>query len=145
MAEFVELSEKYLDSLCELENLCFSIPWSKGMFYEEIKSKMTQYILCIENENVIGYAGLWKVMDEGQITNIAVHPDYRRRGIGEKMLKMLIENTKEEGISFYTLEVRESNTGAIKLYEKLGFIKNGLRKEYYADNNENAVLMILEV
>lgn len=145
MAEFVNLSENYLDSLCELEKLCFTIPWTKGMFEEEIKSNMTHYILCVEGKDVIGYAGLWKVVDEGQITNIAVLPDYRRRGIGEKLLLKLIEDTKKDGISFYTLEVRESNINAISLYKKAGFKQNGLRKEYYADNKENAVLMVLEV
>ena len=145
MAKFVELSDEYLNSLCELENLCFSIPWTKGMFEEEIKSNMTHYIICVEDEKVIGYAGLWKVIDEGQITNVAVHPDYRRRGLAQKMLSKLINDTTKLGICSYTLEAREGNIGAISLYKKLGFVQNGLRKEYYADNKENAVLMILEV
>ena len=145
MAEFVYLSEKYLDSLCELEQICFSIPWTKGMFEEEIKSNMTHYILCVEDKKVIGYAGLWKVIDEGQITNVAVHPDYRRQGIAVKMLLKLVNDTKPLGICKYTLEVREGNINAISLYKKIGFVQNGLRKEYYADNKENAVLMVLEV
>ena len=108
------------------------------MFEEEFKSSLTSYFIAVDSETVVGYAGLWKVVDEGQITNIAVSPQYRRQGIANRLINELIERSPD--IKSYTLEVRESNTAARTLYENLSFKAVGLRKGYYSDNGENAVL-----
>ena len=93
------------------------------------------------DNKVIGFAGLWTIVDEGHITNIAVHPDYRGKGIGSKLVKSLIDNSKDWYINDLTLEVRYSNKIAQNLYKKYGFIEEGIRKNYYADNKEDAVIM----
>ena len=92
-------------------------------------------------EDVVGYAGLWKIGDEGHITNVAVAPEQRRKSIGDMLVGALIEVTEEEGITSHTLEVRKSNIGAIRLYEKHGFKVEGERKAYYEDNGEDALIM----
>ena len=94
--------------------------------------------------NVLAYGGMLTVLDEGQITNIATHPDARRRGLGERVTRALLEYGEKNGISFFSLEVRESNVGAIALYEKLGFKRAGVRKNFYKLPTENAVIMIKE-
>jgi len=93
---------------------------------------------------LVGYAGLWAIEDEGHITNVAVHPDYRRMRLGSILVELLIAQTREEGLKRFTLEVRVSNQAAISLYEKFGFVSAGLRKGYYEDNNEDAMIMWLE-
>lgn len=135
------LKIKYLDSLVELENKCFKIPWSKNMFLGDVDNPNAYYILIINDDRVIGYCGLYMVLDESSITNIAVHPDFRRKGLATLMLRNIFEYCLKASISFVTLEVRESNTDAIKLYMDNGFEIVGERKNYYADNRETAILM----
>ena len=138
---FDGLKYNYLDSLFELEKLCFSIPWSKKLFENDISNKNAHYILAVLNGKVIGYCGLYKVLDEADITNIAVHPDFRRQGLAKRMLENIIEYCVVNKIDKITLEVRESNTSAINLYVKEGFKVVGERKNYYSDNRETAILM----
>lgn len=135
------LKTKYLDSLVELENKCFKIPWSKNMFLGDVDNPNAYYILIINDDRVIGYCGLYRVLDESSITNIAVHPDFRKKGLATLMLRNIFEYCLKASISFVTLEVRESNTDAIKLYMDNGFEIVGERKNYYADNRETAILM----
>jgi ribosomal-protein-alanine N-acetyltransferase len=141
----VEISRMSLDDIDDvivLERLSFIIPWSREAFVEELtKNKFALYISARINGRVIGYAGMWKVCDEGHITNVAVHPEYRRNGVGRKLVEGLIELAKKEEISRMTLEVRRSNTVAQELYSKYGFEVDGYRKEYYSDNGEDAVIM----
>ena len=92
----------------------------------------------------VGYAGMWLVLDEGHITNVAIHPDYRGRKLGEKLMRALIQLAADTSLSWMTLEVRRSNVVAQSLYRKLGFIDVGYRKRYYADNKEDALIMALE-
>jgi ribosomal-protein-alanine N-acetyltransferase len=92
-------------------------------------------------ETVVGYGGMWFIIDEAHVTNIAVHPDYRQRKIGEMIVQEMIKTAKENGINGMTLEVRVSNTAAINLYKKLGFVDYGIRKGYYADTGEDALIM----
>ena len=96
----------------------------------------------VESGRVLAYGGMLTVLDEGQITNIATHPDHRRRGLGEAVVRALIEYGEQNGINFISLEVRESNHGAIALYEKLGFVKAGIRKNFYSAPCENGIVMI---
>ena len=135
------LKTKYLDSLVELENKCFKIPWSRNMFLGDVDNPNAYYILIINDDRVIGYCGLYRVLDESSITNIAVHPDFRKKGLATLMLRNIFEYCLKASISFVTLEVRESNTDAIKLYMDNGFEIVGERKNYYADNRETAILM----
>ncbi len=128
--------------ICEIEKLCFSDPWSlESMRYELEKNPAAIYIVAEDEGRIAGYAGLWWITDEGHITNVAVRPEYRGRGIASEIIRTLLEFTEEEGIRDFTLEVRESNIPARNLYEKYGFTVEGVRKGYYRDNKENALIM----
>ena len=140
--EVVSAALEYIDQIMVIENLSFSIPWSRESFLDEISSNRFAHYICAQIDGrIVGYAGMWKVCDEGHITNIAVHPDYRGRGIGEKLLAALIEQAGNGGIRSLTLEVRKNNLVAQRLYIKFGFSVQGIRKAYYSDNNEDALIM----
>jgi [ribosomal protein S18]-alanine N-acetyltransferase len=140
--EIVNMELSHVDDIIVVEKLCFKIPWSREAFIEEItKNKFAIYRSVKAGERVVGYGGMWKVFDEGHITNIAVHPDFRSNGIGSLLLERLINIAVEEGITSLTLEVRKSNLIAQSLYSKYGFEIGGLRKAYYADNREDAIIM----
>jgi len=140
--EISRLTLEDIDDLMVVEKLSFTIPWSKEAFVEEVtNNKFARYIVAKVNGKAIGYAGLWKIFDEGHITNVAVHPEYRRNGVGYMLVKSLIDLAQEENITRMTLEVRKSNIPAQNLYAKFGFKIEGFRKEYYADNREDAIIM----
>lgn len=140
--EVKAMSVEYIDEVMVVENLSFKIPWSKNAFIEEVtNNKFAIYIIALINGNVIGYAGMWKVFDEGHITNVAVHPEFRNNGVGRILIEHLIDRAKTEGITSMTLEVRRSNMPAQRLYKRYGFIESGVRKGYYADNGEDAIIM----
>lgn len=141
MIIFSGLEQKYLAGMAALDVLCFAQPWSIEMFEGEVNSNMARYVVATRNDQVVGYAGLWKVLDEGQITNVAVHPDCRRQGIAKELLERLFAMAVAENLSFLTLEVREGNNAAIALYQELGFATVGRREHYYADKDEAAILM----
>ena len=129
--------------MAALDKLCFASPWSLASFEQELNgNKLALYIAAEdEDEGLIGYAGLWAVVDEGHITNIAVHPDYRNRGLGTLLLGRLIAVSEAGGVVPHTLEVRPSNTAALALYRKFGFQEEGRRKGYYEDNGEDALIL----
>lgn len=136
------LNEEYVDSLVKLEAECFTNPWSTNMFLGDLKSGHTCYIGAFnENDELIGYIGMWKTGGVGEITNVAVHPNHRRRGIASSLIVKLCDFCTERDLLHINLEVRESNDNAILLYEKYGFEKVGLRKNYYKNPTENAILM----
>ncbi|WP_084110854.1 ribosomal protein S18-alanine N-acetyltransferase [Caldanaerobius fijiensis] len=136
------MTEKHLDAVMEIEKEAFTVPWSRESFEMEItRNKCAYYIVAILDEKVVGYGGMWLVVDEAHITNIAVHRDYRGQGIGKKIIEGLIEEAKRRKLMAMTLEVRASNRVAIHLYEKYGFTPFGRRKGYYSDNNEDAIIM----
>ena len=142
MYRIVNLTEEYIESLVGLEKLCFDEPWTKGMFMGDLLSEYTCYFAAIDDDDkVIGYVGMWISVDEGQITNVAVHPDFRRKNVATELLSRLFDICSERGLESITLEVRESNEKAINLYEKNGFSPVGMRKNYYKNPTENAVLM----
>ena len=125
-----------------IENLSFILPWTRHSFLNELVSnKFAHYHVARLNGHIIGYAGLWKVLDEGHITNIAIHPDFRRVGIASKLVDFVISFCSEQSIASLTLEVRKSNLAAQSLYKKYGFVEAGIRKAYYSDNNEDAIIM----
>ena len=133
---------KDAEAIEDLEQICFSQPWSyNSIYYDIAENTKAVYLVAQIEEDVVGYAGLWKIGDEGHITNVAVAPEQRRKSIGDMLVGALIEVTEEEGIPSHTLEVRKSNIGAIRLYEKHGFKVEGERKAYYEDNGEDALIM----
>ena len=138
----VLLNEEHTDNLLKLENKCFSKPWTANMFVGDLKSEHTRYLGAFaENDDLVGYIGMWNAGDAGEITNVAVHPDYRRKGIATLLMDELCSFSQDSGLKQLNLEVRESNGGAIALYEEFGFEKVGLRKNYYKNPAENALLM----
>lgn len=140
--EIIKMLPEHIDGVMTVENLSFSIPWSRESFVDEVTvNTFARYFCAKLNDNVIGYAGMWKVFDEGHITNIAVHPEFRNSGIGSLLMEHMIQIAKSEGITSMTLEVRKGNSAAIRLYEKYNFSVQGLRKGYYADNKEDALIM----
>lgn len=142
MFDIILLNELNIDELVSLEEKCFSSPWTKNMFLGDLKSEHTYYLGAFsENKDLIGYIGMWDVGDTGEITNVAVHPQYRRRGIASLLITELHNICIDKCISYINLEVRESNNNAVSLYEKHGFETVGLRKNYYKNPTENAILM----
>ena len=126
----------------EIEKLCFPDPWSKeSVRFELEENSRAFYVVAEYSGEVVGYAGLWWIEDEGHITNVAVKPGYRNRKIAEGIIKTLISHTSLEGIHHYTLEVRRSNQAAINLYNKFGFEVEGVRPNYYRFEKEDALIM----
>lgn len=119
--------------------------WSKESFLNEISNELARYNCAVDNDgNLLGYSGCWQILEEVHITNIAVSPDFRRQKVGETLLKKIIDDCYENKAKYITLEVRVSNQPAINLYEKYGFKSLGVRKGYYQNNNEDALIMWTE-
>jgi [ribosomal protein S18]-alanine N-acetyltransferase len=134
-----------IDPVQEVERASFPVPWPANAFRHELtQNKNAHYIVAKEGEHIVGYAGLWLSLDEAHITTFAVLPQYRRRKIGERMLLSLFERAEKLGAEWLTLEVRASNLPAQRLYEKYGFRPAGVRRRYYSDNNEDAIIMWTE-
>ncbi|MFQ8603031.1 MAG: ribosomal protein S18-alanine N-acetyltransferase [Anaerovoracaceae bacterium] len=131
-----------VDDIYEIERLCFPDPWSRdSLIYELDKNPRAFYIVAELDDKVVGYAGLWWIGDEGHITNVAVRPGFRNRKIASGIMTVMLDFTTKEGIKHHTLEVRRSNEPAIGLYEKYGFEVEGIRKGYYLNNGEDALIM----
>lgn len=131
-----------LDDVLVIEELCFMTPWSRDAFESELTTnERAKYLVILQNDRVIGYGGMWFILDEGHITNIAIHPEYEGKGLGTVLVTHMIQYAKVNNINSMTLEVRESNTRARGLYEKLGFRSCGKRPNYYQDSKEDAVIM----
>lgn len=144
MADLIirQAEEKDVPAIEEIEKQCFTDPWSYESLHKDIvENGLAFYVVAQTDGRVCGYVGIWKILDEGHITNVAVAPEFRRKHIGRAMLQALIDVTSQEGIEKYTLEVRASNQAAIRLYEGLGFKAEGIRPGYYEDNGEDAVIM----
>lgn len=142
MLEIVNMTLEHVNEVSELEKMCFYTPWTKKDFIKEItENKLAIYIVAIDDKKVVGYAGMWHIVDEGHITNVAVMPEYQHYGIGNKLVEKLIEISIEKNIVGLTLEVRMGNLSAQKLYTKFGFKPQGIRKRYYSDTGEDAIIM----
>jgi ribosomal-protein-alanine N-acetyltransferase len=139
--EVCPFKKEYIDEILSIEELSFHDPWSKDSMEKELQNSFARYLVVKSSGKVIGYGGMWLILDEGHITNVAVHPDFRGIGAGNLLLKSLIEIGKIESIIALTLEVRSSNNVAQNLYYKYGFLLEGIRKGYYADNNEDALIL----
>jgi [ribosomal protein S18]-alanine N-acetyltransferase len=139
---FRYMKEEDLDRIMIIEKESFTLPWSKEAFYNELHhNQYAVYIVLEDKGEPIGYCGVWIVVDEAHITNIAILPQYRGRRLGEALLRKVMETSKQMGATSMTLEVRVSNLTARNLYRKLGFQDGGIRKKYYTDNGEDGIVM----
>lgn len=136
-------SEKDIQGIFEISNLSFKLPWSMESIKSEVTNPLAKYIVAkdMESNKLLGFIGIWIILGEGDITNIAVHPEFRKLGIGEKLLSSMLNLCESLNCNLINLEVRSSNLPAISLYKKFNFSEVGLRKGYYEDNKEDAILM----
>ena len=136
------MRDEDIDQVLEVEHTSFTTPWSREAFYNEIhKNKFAVYIVLEEDNKIIGYCGTWVVVDEAHVTNVAILPGYRGKKLGEALMNKLMSVSREMGARTMTLEVRVTNHVAQSLYRKLGFQNGGIRKNYYSDNQEDALIM----
>ncbi len=134
-----------LPAVAAIEQLCFAMPWTLAMFESELTTnKVARYLVAEESGRVIGFAGVHIILDEGHITNIALLPEHRGKGLGKRLTLALMQYAANLGVDYLTLEVRCSNEKAIALYRALGFRKVSVRKRYYEDNGEDAWLMVCD-
>ena len=133
-----------VDGVAAVEAATFPTPWSRDAFISEMKNVAARYLVAEKDGRIIGYAGAWIILDESHITNIAVLKDERGQGIGRALTHGLMQYLSNLGAAYATLEVRKSNEVAQSLYVSLGFIKLGVRKRYYEDNGEDALIMVCD-
>ena len=136
-----EMKPEHVAQIAQLEKLCFSDPWSERSIASELDNPLACWLVALEGDTVAGYIGSQTVMDETDMMNVAVHPDYRRRGIAEALVTALVEVLRQKGSRCLTLEVRASNEAAKALYEKLGFSQIGRRPKYYRNPREDALIL----
>lgn len=139
---FARMQPMHVEQVLAIEKTSFPTPWSRQAFYYEVtENDFAFYLVALHEGKVIAYVGIWLVLDEAHITNVAVHPDYRGCGVGRAIMLEIIGSAVLLGAIRMTLEVRPSNYVAIDLYESLGFGRRGIRKGYYTDTNEDAIIM----
>ena len=148
-----DMRKEDIDEILEIEKVSFPSPWSREAFLTELKERDSSHFLVAKSEGrVVGYAGFWLIIparscrteaggDEAHITNLAVHPSYRRKKIGERLIRFLLKLAISKGAKRATLEVRPSNLAAQNLYQKFGFEIKGVQKGYYNDTGEDALIM----
>ncbi len=138
-----QMNFKDLDQVLEIETASFTDSWTFQSFETEISGKnpFAYYLVARQGDEVIAYLGVWLILNEAHITNIAVKPSRRKKGIAEKLLNFFFKKAELKNIDAITLEVRMSNEPAQKLYRKLGFVEKGIRPKYYQNNNEDALIM----
>ena len=144
MVTIEKMKKEYIDDVYEIDKMSVPIPWSKNSIEEEMNNMLANFLVAKEDDKVVGFAMCWYIMDECHIGNIAVHPDYRQKGIATRLLDKLLEGCKEHGTNSILLEVRVSNIPAQELYKKLGFEELVIRKQYYKNPDgtyEDAIIM----
>ena len=141
MIEITEMTAAHVAQVAELERLCFADPWSEKSVASELDNQWALWLVALEDETVAGYIGSQTSIDETDVMNVAVHPDFRRRGIAAELIDALVAELKKRGSHALMLEVRASNAPAIALYEKLGFFQVGCRKNYYRNPKEDALIL----
>lgn len=139
--EFRRMEEKDLDQVVVIEKDTFSMPWSREDFLSSINHPSHIYVVASQDNVIYGYCGMWGIVGEGQINNVAVKKEFQGKGIGLSLVQFLLEEGYKQGLEVFTLEVRESNLSAIHVYEKVGFENVGIRKNFYDKPKENAVIM----
>lgn len=141
MIQVVTMAEEHISALAQLERECFSDPWSEKALTEELSNPNAVFRVALIDGEVAGYVGMLHVLDEGDICNVAVFDRFRRKGVASALIQHLVDYGVENQLSFITLEVRESNIGAQKFYETMGFETIGVRKNFYDNPKEHAILM----
>ncbi len=144
MITIEKMKSEYIDDVFEIDRLSVPIPWSKKSIEEEMNNMLAKFIVAKEDNKVVGFAMCWFIMDECHIGNLAIHPDYRNKGIASSLLDDLLKDCKEHGTTYLLLEVRASNVPAQNLYKKLGFEEVVTRKKYYKNPDgtyEDAIIM----
>ena len=145
MIEIVFMNSTHVPQIADLEKICFNDPWSERSIASELDNRLSFWLVAVDDDRVVGYVGSQSVLGETDMMNIAVHPDCRRLGIAEQLVRSLVDALKEKGNHGLMLEVRVSNEPARKLYEKLGFSQVGLRKNYYRNPREDALILRKEL
>ena len=135
------MTSEHVSQIAHLETLCFHDPWSEKSIASELENALSLWLVAVEGDDVIGYVGSQTVLGWSDMMNVAVHPDHRRKGVGEALVVALEEALKAQESTCLTLEVRASNDPARTLYEKLGFVEVGRRKNYYRNPKEDALIM----
>ena len=138
---FTEMKSHHIPQVAELEKLCFADPWSEMSIASELGNIWSYWLVAEDGDRVVGYIGTQSRIDETDVMNIAVHPDWRRRGIAQSLIECLVKELKNRGSHALMLEVRASNSSAIALYEKLGFSQVGCRRNYYRNPKEDALIL----
>ncbi len=141
----IEMASEHVSALAQIEKQCFSTPWSENALAEELENPNARFFVALCGEQVAGYIGAHNIVGEVYITNVAVAPDYRRKGVATQLIEKLVEISRAENAEFITLEVRESNSSAQALYEKQGFGVVGKRKAFYENPREDAILMTINL
>ena len=139
--EIVKMTSDHVAQVAQLEQLCFSAPWSENAVASELTNPLSCWLVAVDGEKVCGYVGSQAVLGEADMMNIAVCPAYRRQGIARRLVEQLIAELKKQGNYQLTLEVRASNEPAISLYEQMGFVAVGRRPKYYAKPTEDALIL----
>ena len=139
--EIIPMNENHIHPIAELEKVCFSDPWSVNAMAYELKNPLSTWFVAVDGDTVAGYVGSQTVLGEADMMNLAVNPQYRRRGIGQALVEKLIDDLRSKDAYCLTLEVRVSNDSAIALYEKMGFVVVGRRPNYYHQPKEDALIM----
>ncbi len=143
--QFRPMLEADLGQVVEIEKASMPSPWSKELFDEELKRGAAHYFVAEESGRVAGYMGYWEAPEEAHIINLAVAPEFRQKGVGQKMMEYCLDFAAKRGARIATLEVRQSNEAAQRLYGKCDFRVVAIRKKYYSDNQEDAIVMIKEI
>ena len=141
MIEIVKMDASHISAIAQIEKLCFSDPWSENSVASELNNPLSLWLVALDGERLAGYVGSQTVMDESDMMNLAVHPDYRCQGIGSRLVDELIKELKKKGSQRLTLEVRVSNEPAKRLYDELGFSEIAVRKRYYSHPKEDALIL----
>ena len=135
------MDKSSIKSILNISELSFPISWSLESLQSELDNKFAKYVVLKKGNSIVGYGGMWIIIDEAHITNVAVHPEARGHGAGDMIVEALFRICRKQKVTAITLEVRSSNFVAINLYEKHGFEKESIRPHYYEDNGEDAVIM----
>ena len=143
--EIIKMEQGHVAQVAALEAICFQDPWSEKSVASELSNPLSHWLVAVEADTVLGYIGSQTVLDESDMMNVAVSPAHRRRGIAEALVLTLADALREKGSVKLTLEVRASNAPAITLYEKLDFKPIGLRKNYYRNPKEDALILQKEL
>ncbi|GEN53857.1 ribosomal protein S18-alanine N-acetyltransferase [Halobacillus faecis] len=142
MATIRRMTKNDVKAVMDVEKASFAVPWSKETFEKEMEDNPYAHYYVVEKEDaIIGYCGLWLIIDEAHVTNIAIHPDHRGNKYGERLFRHTCKEAIEHGAIQLSLEVRVSNTAAQHMYRKFGMVPGGIRKRYYSDNGEDALVM----